>query len=131
MATVTTAYGIGTAALPATRRTPPRAATPRGRRASPMTYRRRRIAAAVLALGVVVVTGQAGVALGGSPLAAPERTPTALPSSRLVVVEPGDTLWSIAVRVAPAEDPRPFVDAVSEARDGAALVPGETIRWPS
>ena len=31
------------------------------------------------------------------------------------VVEPGDTLWSIARRVAPGRDPRPVVDAMVEA----------------
>jgi LysM domain len=33
------------------------------------------------------------------------------------VVEPGDTLWSIARRVAPAQDPRPVVDGLIEAND--------------
>ena len=33
------------------------------------------------------------------------------------VVEPGDTLWSIARRVAPGRDPRPVVDALLEAND--------------
>jgi hypothetical protein len=138
MTAITISPGNGFPASPATRRTPPRAATPRGRRATPATYRRRRIAASVLALGIVVVMGQAGVALGGSPLAVPERRPTAAPAlvesrapdgARLVVVRPGDTLWSIAVRLAPGDDPRPAVDAMSEARHGAPLVPGETIRW--
>jgi hypothetical protein len=118
-----------------TRRSSPRAVTPRGRRASSATFRRRRIAAAVLAAAVVVVAGQAGVALGGTPLA-PERTPTSSSSGSsssagsVVVVGPGDTLWSIASRLAPGEDPRPRVDAMSAARDGRALVPGETIRRP-
>ena len=127
MTAITISPGNGFPASPATRRTPPRAATPRGRRATPATYRRRRIVAALLALGIVVVMGQAGVALGGSPLAAPERRPAAVDA---VVVRPGDTLWSLAVRLAPGEDPRPLVDAMSAARDDAPLVPGETIRWP-
>jgi Tfp pilus assembly protein FimV len=33
------------------------------------------------------------------------------------VVEPGDTLWSIARRVEPGHDPRPVVDALVEAND--------------
>lgn len=48
----------------------------------------------------------------------------------LVVVRPGDTLWSIASRIDPDADPRPLVDAMSEARGGAPLEPGETIRIP-
>ena len=31
------------------------------------------------------------------------------------VVQPGDTLWSIARRVAPGQDPRPVVDGLIEA----------------
>jgi LysM domain len=33
------------------------------------------------------------------------------------VVEPGDTLWSIAGRVAPGHDPRPVVDALIKDND--------------
>ena len=33
------------------------------------------------------------------------------------VVEPGDTLWSIARQVAPGQDPRPVVDGLIEAND--------------
>jgi Tfp pilus assembly protein FimV len=33
------------------------------------------------------------------------------------VVQPGDTLWSIARRVAPGRDPRPVVDGMVEAND--------------
>ena len=33
------------------------------------------------------------------------------------VVQPGDTLWSIANRVAPGQDPRPVVDGLIEAND--------------
>jgi nucleoid-associated protein YgaU len=142
MAAVTTVTGIGTWVGPATHRAP-REATPRGRRLSPATYRRRRLAAAALALAVVVVAGKAGVALGGSPpLAVSERRPTiSTPvvvhptaakavADRTVVVRSGDTLWSIAERVEPGEDPRPLVDQLSAARNGAPLVPGETIRLP-
>ena len=132
MAAVTTVTGIGTWVGPATHRAP-REATPRGRRLSPATYRRRRLAAAALALVVVVVAGKAGVALGGSPpLAVSERRPTiSTPVAvRTVVVRPGDTLWAIAERAEPGEDPRPLADELSAARNGAPLVPGESIRLP-
>jgi Tfp pilus assembly protein FimV len=85
-------------------------------------------------LGVVVVAARAGVALGGSPLAAPERRPasssTAAGAPTTVVVRPGDTLWSIATRLAPDDDPRPLVDALTDARGTTALQPGERIRVP-
>ena len=127
MAAVTTVPGLEVRVLPR-RLSPPRVATPRSRRTSPTTFRRRRIVAAVLAAGVVVVAGQAGGALGGSPLAAPERRPTAS-SLQTVVVQPGDTLWAIARRVAPGEDPRPVVDELAAAHGPGPLVPGQTLRW--
>ena len=34
-----------------------------------------------------------------------------------LLVAPGDTLWSIARRVAPGRDPRPVVDGLIEAND--------------
>jgi nucleoid-associated protein YgaU len=130
MAAVTTVTGISVRAVPMTRPAPLRVATPRQSRTSPATFRRRRIATAVLALGVVVVTGQAGAALGGSSLAAPERRPS-LTTSHTVVVRPGDTLWGIAHRMAPNDDPRPIVDALTTVYGPGPLTPGETLRLPA
>ena len=130
MAAVTTVTGISARAFPMTRPEPLRVATPRKSRTSPATFRRRRIALAVLALGVVVVTGQAGAALGSSTLAAPERRPS-LTSARTVVVRPGDTLWAIAQRIAPNDDPRPIVDALTAANGSAPLTPGEILQLPA
>ena len=133
MAACTTAPGIGTTSWPATSWRAPRAAIPRGPRVTPATYRRRRLAVGLLALGVVVVAARAGVARGGAPLAAPERRPASSVvgdrPARVVVVS-GDTLWSIATRLAPGDDPRPLVDELSAARNGAPLQPGERIRLP-
>ena len=47
-----------------------------------------------------------------------------------MTVRPGDTLWSIVTRLAPDDDPRPLVDELSEARDGAPLQVGEHIELP-
>jgi hypothetical protein len=90
---------------------------------------RRRLAVAGLAVGLVVVAAQAGDALGGSPLAAPERRPA---SATIVEVtaHPGDSLWSIVERTFPGEDPRPRVDELMDARHGAPLVPGEVVGVP-
>jgi hypothetical protein len=88
-------------------------------------YRRRRLAAVAIGVGALLAVGHAGAALGGTSLAAPGARPRVVSH----VVEPGDTLWSIAQDLAPGSDPRPVVDALSDARDGAALVPGETVTW--
>jgi Tfp pilus assembly protein FimV len=49
-----------------------------------------------------------------------------------VVVEPGDTLWSIARALAPQEDVRAVVDALTEANrlEGTVLTPGQVLRVP-
>ena len=69
----------------------PAAEAPRRHRTAAVYWRRRFVAVA-LGLGLVVVVGQASAALGGSSLAPAERRPQV----ETVVVEPGDTLWSIA-----------------------------------
>lgn len=51
---------------------------------------------------------------------------------RAVTVAPGDTLWSIASRVAPGRDPRAEVAALQHRNhlSGADLVPGQQLRVP-
>ena len=81
------------------------APAPRCRRTAAVYWRRRFVAVALglgLVPGLVMVAGQASAALGGSPLVPVERRPQA----ESVIVEPGDTLWSIASRLAPESDPR-------------------------
>ena len=93
------------------------------RRAAPAVFRRRRLLAALAGLGLVLTVARAGAALEGSSLATPER----LPHVRSVVVEPGDSLWSVARRLAPERDPRIVVDAMVDARGTTTVSPGETI----
>ena len=134
VAAVTTFLGHDFPAYPLTRRAVPRAAIARARRSSPAVYWRRRLAVVGLAVGLVVVAAQAGDALGGSPLAAPERRPASSVATSKTIVEvtarPGDSLWSIVERTFPGEDPRPRVDELVEARHGAPLVPGEVVGVP-
>jgi Tfp pilus assembly protein FimV len=54
------------------------------------------------------------------------------PAQRITyVVEPGDTLWSIARRVAPGRDPRPVVDGLIRANDlRAGLQAGQELSIP-
>jgi hypothetical protein len=94
-------------------------------RVSATTYWRRRLVVLVGVLMVVLVAGQAGAALRSSPLAAPARPPSVV----RYVVKPGDSLWTVARHVAPTEDPRPVVDALTEARHHSPLLVGETVVW--
>ena len=96
------------------------------RPATRAVYLRRRVTAVLLGMVLVLVMAQAGAALGGSTLAAPERRPAVLEHT---IVRPGDSLWSVAQRLAPGEDPRPVVDALEQARHGEPLVPGERVEW--
>jgi LysM repeat protein len=80
-------------------------------------------------LAVVAVAAAWGPVLGGT---IGGQEVEAVARSRYVV-QPGDTLWSIAVEIAPSEDPRPLVDAISSANaiDPTTLAPGRTIVIPT
>jgi hypothetical protein len=107
----------------------PRQPRPRpARRHQRAVYQRRRVLAALVGLGLVLTIARAGATFGGSSLATSER----LPHVQHVVVEPGDTLWSIAERVAPGHDVRPVVDAMERTLGTATVNAGEliTVRTP-
>lgn len=89
--------------------------------------RRRRLIALCMMVGLTaVLSGPVANAMGVG--AAPEAR-----SSRTYVVRPGDTLWSIATRLAPSTDPRLMVDAITSTNglDPAVLVPGQELSIPS
>jgi len=90
-------------------------------------YRRRRVLAALVGLGLALTIARAGATLGGSSLATPER----LPHVQQVVVAPGDTLWSIARRAVPGRDVRPVVDAMVHTLGTSTVVAGEAISVPT
>jgi LysM repeat protein len=54
----------------------------------------------------------------------------ALRASGVYVVQPGDTLWSIAQRVDPSGDPRPLVDRLAAQVGTDDVVPGERVTLP-
>lgn len=85
--------------------------------------RRRRLTLTIsLALVATAWAGPAVRALGS-----PE-TPARV-SRASYVVRQGDTLWTIARKLAPESDPRPVVDLISAMNgvDAGRLVPGQTL----
>lgn len=90
--------------------------------------RRRRVALLVSSVVLsVALTSQVAGALGSRP--APSR-PVA---DRTVVVEPGDTIWAIASRIAEGRDPRQVVDAIETLNgvEAGSLQPGTVLHIPS
>lgn len=111
---------------------------PGGRSLAPRraTYRRRRLAVALVALltliaGVLAARATLGE-LGGVPASAPAARPVvATPlSAGAYVVQPGDTLWSIAERFHGERDLAAFVDELVELNGGTGLVPGQRLGLP-
>lgn len=101
-------------------------------------FRRRRLlaaavlAAAAFAAGVLLAVAVFSTPAGGS---LTDEAQQALqdrqePQVRYVV-EPGDTLWGVAERVAPDADPRVVVDELAAARETTTLLPGEVVVWPT
>jgi LysM domain-containing protein len=104
-------------------------------------WRRRRLAALVagtlLAVGVVGLVQVVAPALGSSSGPAPAASSGSGSSGasppvagEVYVVQPGDTLWTVAAAVAPDRDPRPVVDRLRDANDiggGAPLDVGDRL----
>ena len=95
-------------------------------RPGPEVYRRRRLVVAALA----VLLGTSLFVLGGRATASSD--PTVSPTAGVTyVVQPGDTLWAIAERVAPDADPRPMVHELGRQLDGSTLQVGQRLILPA
>ena len=99
-------------------------------------YRRRRLGALAvvliaLALLITVMTLAVQAALGrtgGGLLTATGALPGGqLAGSQVYVVQPGDTVWSIARSIDPKGDVRPLVDRITSQLGGTGLFPGERV----
>lgn len=90
-------------------------------------YVRRRVAVAVMALGLLTLVRPAGAAISGMPGGSAD-VPAPVRVQRYVVA-PGDSYWSIAGALAPESDRRSVVYDLREARDDRPLIPGEVIEW--
>jgi nucleoid-associated protein YgaU len=101
---------------------------PRPRRLPDRATRVRRRRLVVLLAAVVLAFALAGAAQLVSGVAPANEPPRSEPMSGTeYVVQPGDTLWSIAARLAPDEDPRAVVDALRAANGGADLQVGDRL----
>ena len=82
----------------------------------------------VLALAALVIA--LGIATGAWFGAGSDAAPAAAPVPAQVVVHDGDTLWSIATRVAPRRDPRVTVEQLwhMNGLTSVALMPGQVLR---
>src|SRR5690348_10501645 len=95
----------------------------------PLRLTRRGIA--VLSLAVAAVSAAlVGLAVTSAPTAPAPSSQHGQPHA--VLVEAGDSLWSIASRVAPDRDPRAEVEALQRANhiSGVTVVPGQVLRVP-
>lgn len=99
-------------------------------RVTPASYRRRRVGVGSLVLTMLLAGRVVVGSLGGGPLSAPEPTSPVLITQQVHVVQPGDTLWTIAQRLQPEGDVRRLVHQLSAQRSGAALQVGERITLP-
>jgi Tfp pilus assembly protein FimV len=106
-------------------------ATPSPRRPTPAVYRRRRLAAGALAMTVLVLLG-AVMSAGLASLTSSSAVADAPPAPAVVhVVQPGETLWSIAAALTPpGADLRRVVDQLAQANGGSAISAGDRLLVP-
>ena len=95
--------------------------------------RRRRLALLVAAVALAAATALSVQAIAGlarvDGTARPEVVelqPVPVAGQRYIV-QPGDTLWSIATEIAPDDDPRAVVDALRDANGGPELEVGDEL----
>lgn len=112
----TTTLRPGTTAAAATRRTH-------------LTFRGR----AVVVLGLAALLCGAFAFGRSASEAAGTEAPTSAPTLSQTTVEPGDTLWSVAKRIAPDRDPRPLVSQLRRLNDleSAQLQVGQQLLLPA
>lgn len=81
--------------------------------------------AAALLLALLLAGGLAMVAASASQAAVPEQP-------QVVIVQPDDTLWSVAARYLPSRDPYGMIDEIRRLNDLPDLTihPGQRLRVP-
>jgi Tfp pilus assembly protein FimV len=121
MTTIPALVGPGRSSVPVQ----PRAAT---RRQLRLTRRGR----AVVVLGLLVLLVVGAFAVGRVSSSAATGASRAS-HQRFTVVQPGQSLWSIARQAVPAADPRVTIERILDLNSltGAAVVPGQRLALPS
>jgi LysM repeat protein len=98
---------------------------------APVAYWRRRLVVGALALAVLLIAlagaRSAAGALGIVPASGSERVPA---SSRVYVVQPGDTVWKIARQLQPEGEIRPLVDRIVKANGRSSVQIGDRLEVP-
>ena len=92
-------------------------------------YRRRRAVTAAFML--LVVAAILALTFVGGRASADGSAPGEIRPAKVYVVRSGDTLWDLAVALAPDRDPRVVVDALERAAGGATVHPGQRIVLPA
>jgi len=103
------------------------------------TYWRRRVVCLVIAAALLwVLVGAAGSVIGGTSKEQSLQVQTvfesaagqSLAAGQVVIVKPGDTLWSIARKLQPTGDIRPLVDRIAKINNGHSLIAGQALVLP-
>jgi len=120
-------------------------------------YVRRRLLVALVALGLIIAIGASAravladrggvpastpairsanpdaasspLAAAGQAIAAPAAAPSVAPGIQYII-QPGDTLWSLAERFHATSAVSSYVDDLVEANGGASIQPGQLITLP-
>ena len=108
------------------------------RRETQATYWRRRIVCMTLLLGLLwVMSSAAGFVNGDRSVERPQAQTLiesaageSLMAGQVVIVKPGDTLWSIARKMQPTGDVRPLVDRIATLNNGYGLTAGQALLLP-
>ena len=105
----------------------------RPRRLPAEVYRRRRVAAAVLVVTFLVLVAWTVVSLaGGYFTGVADAAPTSAgEGARVAIVQPGDTLWTIAGDIDTDVDLRTTVDQLVELNGSSALTVGQRLVLPA
>ena len=110
-------------AAPGREKAPVRRPSPAGRPVS-MRQRRRRVAVLVFTVAALLGAVRAVAAFGAGPASGIERRPA------VHIVQPGETLWSVARSLRPSGDVRGLVRQLEKLNGGSSLAVGQRLVLP-